>query len=57
MDLKEIGINTRIHVDLAKDIDCWRELLNTILTIRALYAMELVSEIFSIYNEVNMEMI
>ena len=34
MDLKEIGINTRNSVDLARDRDYWRYLLNAVLNLR-----------------------
>ena len=34
MDLKEIGINARNWVDLAKDMDYWRVLVNVALNLR-----------------------
>ena len=43
MDLKEIGINTRNLVDLAKDGDYWRALVNAALNLRVPKAMELVN--------------
>ena len=34
MDLKDIGIDTRIWVDLAQDMDYWRALVNGALHLR-----------------------
>ena len=34
MDIKEIGIITRIWVDLALDMDNWRALVNAALKLR-----------------------
>ena len=34
IDLKEIGINTIIWVDLAQDRDFWRALVNAVLNLR-----------------------
>ena len=34
IDLKEIGINTRIWVDSAQDRDYWRALVNAALNLR-----------------------
>jgi hypothetical protein len=34
MDLEEIGINTRNWVDLAKDRDYWRALVNSTLNLQ-----------------------
>ena len=42
MDLKETYFNTRNCVDLTQDMDFWRALVNVALSLRVLYAMELV---------------
>ena len=39
MDLREIGINTRNCVDLAKDRDYWRVLVNVALNLRVSLGM------------------
>ena len=45
MYLNEIGINTRIWVDLAQDVDYWRTLVNAALNFRTPKAMGLISYI------------
>ena len=34
MDLREIGVNTRILIDMAQDRDNWRALVNAALNLR-----------------------
>ena len=43
MDLEEIGINAGNWVDLAKDRDYWRVLVNAGLNLRVPYAMALIN--------------
>ena len=41
-NLKEIGVKTRNLIDSIKGRNYWRAFLNMVLTLRVLYAMELV---------------
>ena len=43
MDLEEISINAGNWVDSAQDRDYWRALVNAVLNLQVLYAMELVN--------------
>ena len=42
MDLEQIGIDAGNWVDSAEDRDYWRALVNAVLNLRVLQAMELV---------------